>query len=915
MSETRSTLVLEGRSELRGVTSDVERLDDAVSRLETELTAANRAGQGFQSPEFDQMAREAEQAERATGGLSEGLGSLHGVGLAAGAAIVAIGVGLVAAVRHSAEFQRSIQQTAAATGAQADNIEGLARTFQSYGLDVETTSTAVRDFYERLGEARTLPDSGIGQAFRDAGTDINDANLSLTDFLEDVGQLEDRAQQLYVIRTILTGDSEELLTALADSDFQGRLEVNIDMALAQADRERLLAADAALSDAGASISRLVESLLSVVAPAIEGVASALASTIDATTGAVRENEPVISAAFETFLENPLGAFDAAAFGQNLQEQLTEDIREGAIAAFEEAGPRLADVLEEPLSEGARMAVEALGQSAEMAFADAQAQLDLLNAETPFERQRIAIQQNTQAQIDGLNMQIEAARQFTTLTDEQEAGYQRAITALRELEATQIATALQAIEVPLEAVATEIEPIAANLQLIGQVEVPDFEPLVVEVGNLDRAALALSNTFSLSVDQIDNLAMRSRQSLGLVRDGLSLIGVDLPREFDLLENGLTSAFDTVRGLATGDPFSVVAGGVGLLSSAAGILRGDSEEAARAQLEYARAIQEAASQANLITDSLLAGTEELATLQSESTQAFRELIDLSQSPGELRENIESALLAFSQTVGTSVADLAGATDEELIELGRRLGGLFEALGTSVQDIEGGAVRVDIQAIRDFAAGLEDAFGGTADLGSVIQTALTLDGALNDLTSTVQDQTEVREQEIEAAGLAGRLTVDDIEVSADALSQFQEALAGLLDGVEEQIAEAATQAASTYQENLSSSIDALGPLAISSEQLVEIEPLPLDNWNLVYADQQTGTIFPAPIEVETEELVRLQPQQLEWDDLFLLPAEPRTIEGSDFVSVTPVYVDVIERRTVVTDSVNSSGPGQNNAPVSGE
>ena len=136
----------------------------------------------------------------------------------------------------------------------------------------------MRDFYERLGDARIDPASEIGEVFQLVGQDINDADANLLDFLSSVClDLEDRSQQIFAIRTILTGDSEELLTALTDANFQARLEANVTLALSPEDRARILESDATLSDVGNALSRLVdEFVVSIgIAPELQAAARAI----------------------------------------------------------------------------------------------------------------------------------------------------------------------------------------------------------------------------------------------------------------------------------------------------------------------------------------------------------------------------------------------------------------------------------------------------------------------------------------------------------------------------------------------------------------------------------------------------------------------------------------------------------------
>ena len=428
MTETTSGIRITTRADDRAA-REVRSLDDALEDLE-------RTGRSLRLPDdqVDRLERELRDAgdaldgaDQSVGGLGDSLAGLAGPAAIAAAGIAAIGTALVLAVRSSAEFQREIFQTAQSTGTVASEIEGLSRTFLVYGLDVERTSDAVRDFYERLGEARTLPDSGIGEAFRDAGFDINAVDADLTGFLSSVADLESRAQQLYVIRTILTGDSEELLVALTDANFQARLDANVLVALNDADRARILEADRSLSDVSNEISRLVDALVVSIGPAIVDAVS----TTQIAINLLRDARGGVG----DFLED-VGEFFANP-AQFIQRNTGPDFQPLGRDPSTDFVPPPAPAAAQPLSEGARLAVMALETGLSGVIASVNVQLELLEADSVFERQRIQIGQNAEAQIASLQAQRMAAEQLTALTAEQEASYGRALVAVRQLEQAQL----------------------------------------------------------------------------------------------------------------------------------------------------------------------------------------------------------------------------------------------------------------------------------------------------------------------------------------------------------------------------------------------------------------------------------------------------------------------------------------------
>ena len=765
MTETTSGIRITTRADDRAA-REVRSLDDALEDLE-------RTGRSLRLPDdqVDRLERELrdagdalDDAGQATGGLGEQLQGLAGPAAIAAAGIAAIGTALVLAVRQSAEFQREIFQTAESTGTAADEIEGLARTFLAYGLDVERTSDAVRDFYERLGEARTLPDSGIGEAFRDAGFDINAAGADLTGFLSSVADLESRAQQLYVIRTILTGDSEELLVALTDANFQARLDANVLVALDAADRARILEADRALTDVSNEISRLVDKLVVSIGPAIVDAVSNTERAIrllEAAGGGVGDFVGGFIEDVGEFFANP---------GQFLQRNTGAEFQFLGRDPSASFVPPPAVAADQPLSEGARLAIMALETGLSGVIASVNVQLELLEADSVFERQRIQIGQNAEAQIASLQAQRMAAEQLTALTAEQEASYGRALVAVRQLEQAQLdAIAVARPGAEITGGGLDLDPVLEGFEDAITGSFDDISDLAATRLDVIRANLGET------LGDLDALSLRAGQGLRTLRDGLSLLGVEAPREFQQLESALFGVLDISRGIATGDAFSVVAGSVSLLAGAIGLVAGSSDDAARSQIEYARALQEIARQADQITDAVLSGSTQLEGLRLASTEAFRTVIDApSLDPGELRERIETLIGDFASANINTVGDLATALNAQGVALGDSLGGLFEALGVSIADAPSltdfdpseldAAQREFLEPIRAFAEQLAAAFGETSGIGEVIQAALTLDSAMEDLTATIRTLTGAEEAQIRET-----FNLERINIRAQAQTAF--------------------------------------------------------------------------------------------------------------------------------------------------
>ena len=78
-------------------------------------------------------------------------------------------------------------------------VEALIKTFEQYGVAIDSTEDALRTFYDRLGDARADPNIESAQIFRQVGLDIEDADVKLEDFL---GKLQgfNRQSQIFIKR-------------------------------------------------------------------------------------------------------------------------------------------------------------------------------------------------------------------------------------------------------------------------------------------------------------------------------------------------------------------------------------------------------------------------------------------------------------------------------------------------------------------------------------------------------------------------------------------------------------------------------------------------------------------------------------------------------------------------------------------
>ena len=98
----------------------------------------------------------------------------------------ALAAGFVALTRQQAEYHRLVERAAFVSNRHVRETEALIKTFELYGIAIDSTEDALRTFYDRLGEARDDPNSEAALRFRQVGLDIDAADVKLEDFLERV---------------------------------------------------------------------------------------------------------------------------------------------------------------------------------------------------------------------------------------------------------------------------------------------------------------------------------------------------------------------------------------------------------------------------------------------------------------------------------------------------------------------------------------------------------------------------------------------------------------------------------------------------------------------------------------------------------------------------------------------------------
>ena len=263
-----------------------------MPRLQFEIEAEDRG-----SAEVDKLSRNVDELERGIDDLSrsqrdqaraadESERSTRGFALAAGGAVATVGAlaaGFVALTRQQAEYQRLVERASFVSNRSQRDVEALIRTFEQYGIAIDSTEDALRTFYDRLGDARADPNIESAQIFREIGLEIDRADVRLEDFLERIQAL-DRQSQIFVIETVIGGEGAAILQAAADANFQGNLEANLTLTLDPEDRQAILEADRQIERATQTLSNSIDRLIASNTDLITGPLNALANSLDNPAG-------------------------------------------------------------------------------------------------------------------------------------------------------------------------------------------------------------------------------------------------------------------------------------------------------------------------------------------------------------------------------------------------------------------------------------------------------------------------------------------------------------------------------------------------------------------------------------------------------------------------------------------------------
>ena len=749
-----------------GSVQKVKTLDSALDDLDRSIDLLSRdlgdSGADRFGRDLDEAAKAADRLDRQTRAAGRGADMFGKQIDAATVALGAFAAAVLLARQQEVEFQQSVAFTADATGASGREIEALGRVAAEYGIDIGRVSDAYRDFTERLGEARLEPTGSIAEAFRVVGFNINDADANLLSFLTRVSELENRALEAFVIRTVLTGDSEEFLQLVRDG---ATSRVQVEFAFSDADRDAFLESNRALIRAGQSLLRILNSLSVLVAEPLAVVASLLERDVQAVVNVAKALAALpgwIATELQAFIERGVGR--PRFFQEQASPTLAQDFQPPG-SPVPTAQPPLSDALRDLQESGAERFADAI--------ASANRELELLDAQDPLERQRLQIEQNADLQRVRLQEQKAALEAQGLLSESLLAQFNLAIELNRQLEARLLLAITPADHdtsgrpAALVAFQEETDQYAAAADRYAE-----------HLGELDKELGSIDEQLEGLVPDFRSLAFRGQQGARLIGDSLTLLGVDAPRHMLAFRSGVDGLFDVLDGFQASDPLSVLSGGVSLLASAVTLLRSRSEEATLAQEAYARAMAEVARQSDQIANAVLGNTGELNELQRLSTAAFRSLIDAPNlQPDALRDRITEVVSAFAEANLETVGDLSRAQSTTILALSDELGDLFRALGIRLEDapdtrntdpseLRNAQARF-LQPFTAFTDALTEAFGESATLADVIQTALTLDDALADLTSTINALTAAEESQ-----LRERFNLERIQLRSRAQREFAQA-----------------------------------------------------------------------------------------------------------------------------------------------
>ena len=202
------------------------------------------------------------------------------VALASGAAIGAIVTAIALGVRSVGQFAQELNFLSDQTGRAVQDLNALSTALAQYGVNQDQTNDLLITFAERLGEARLDPSTEFASFFDTLELDVNSASTTLEEFIRRVNDLQDASLEQYIIQTVLSGEGARVAAALANDDFESRLEIAANLALPQRDLDRFAEAASSLQRLGSATNAAFQRALIPFTGTVERAAVVLAVALE-----------------------------------------------------------------------------------------------------------------------------------------------------------------------------------------------------------------------------------------------------------------------------------------------------------------------------------------------------------------------------------------------------------------------------------------------------------------------------------------------------------------------------------------------------------------------------------------------------------------------------------------------------------
>ena len=185
--------------------------------------------------------------------------------------VTALSAGYLALINRASDYQREVRDLSFITGRSQQDTEAFTRALVVLGATFDDARDAALDFRERIGEARTDPNSEIARSFKDVGFDVNNTNLRLEDYLGLLSRIPDRQVALFEARTILGDTGARLLPLLAQGDLHGTIEAQMNLTLDDAASQDLIDAGQDYRQASQEFNAAVDKWLARGLPALTAI--------------------------------------------------------------------------------------------------------------------------------------------------------------------------------------------------------------------------------------------------------------------------------------------------------------------------------------------------------------------------------------------------------------------------------------------------------------------------------------------------------------------------------------------------------------------------------------------------------------------------------------------------------------------